>query len=113
MIPQPLLRSNAGYMPTDGILIPPCGLTCCSSLGSMRGCGTRPSKPPLAIAGQCDGIRCDVAMLLLNAIFETHVGTSGAPASRNRVLGGDHATRRSLAVAPAEAEVGTMSLALG
>jgi hypothetical protein len=28
----------------------------------------------LAIAGQCDGIRCDMAMLLLNAIFESTWG---------------------------------------
>jgi hypothetical protein len=34
----------------------------------------------LAIAGQCDGIRCDMAMLLLNDIFE---GTWGSRAGRH------------------------------
>ena len=41
-----------------------------------------------SIAQQCDGIRCDMAMLFLNPIFERTWGGRAGGATRNRVLGG-------------------------
>ena len=40
----------------------------------------------LSIAGQCDGIRCDMAMLLLNSIFERTWGSRAGTAAGNRIL---------------------------
>ena len=39
------------------------------------GFGRRLRKPLADIAGQCDGVRCDMAMLLLNSIFERTWGS--------------------------------------
>jgi len=37
------------------------------------------------IAGQCDGVRCDMAMLLMNSIFE-RTGEAGWIEARDRLL---------------------------
>ncbi len=39
-----------------------------------------------SIAAQCDGVRCDMAMLLLNQIFE-RLGAAVQGTAANRVLG--------------------------
>ena len=39
------------------------------------------------IAAQCDGVRCDMAMLLLNQIFERTWGEPGRATATNRLLG--------------------------
>ena len=39
------------------------------------------------IAAQCDGVRCDMAMLLLNSVFQRTWGTRAGPMPANRVLG--------------------------
>jgi hypothetical protein len=41
----------------------------------------------LSIAGGCDGVRCDMAMLLLNSIFEHTWGQPRRPQTHDRVLG--------------------------
>ena len=39
-----------------------------------------------SIAGQCDGIRCDMAMLLLNSIFERTWGSRAGQTACNGIL---------------------------
>ena len=39
------------------------------------------------IANQCDGVRCDMAMLLLNSVFETNMGRSSGIAAVDGILG--------------------------
>ena len=45
------------------------------------------------IAGQSDGVRCDMAMLLMNSIFERTWGDRAGGQARNRVLAGGHSRR--------------------
>ena len=42
------------------------GRMCCSSMRFSPGCGKQSIETVSSIAGQCDGVRCDMAMLLLN-----------------------------------------------
>ena len=39
-----------------------------------------------AIAAQCDGVRCDMAMLMMNDVFERTWGERGRPAAGRRLL---------------------------
>ena len=47
------------------------------------------------IAGQCDGIRCDMAMLVLNTIFERTWGARAGSEARQRLLEDDHPGNQS------------------
>ena len=46
----------------------------------------RPRTTLIDIGDQCDGVRCDMAMLLLNDIFERDLGRPGRRRARRRVL---------------------------
>ena len=50
----------------------------CSLTRSRPPCARRPCRPCSDIAGQCDGIRCDMAMLMTNQVFaKTWGGRTG------------------------------------
>ena len=60
----------ASFLPADVILTFPHGPTFCNSTPSSLALRQGVVETIANIAGQCDGVRCDMAMLLLNNVFE-------------------------------------------
>ena len=65
------------------------GPTSCSSTPSRRRCGRRPSTRSSTSPRQCDGVRCDMAMLMLNDVFAAHMGRAGRAGRRPPSTGPD------------------------
>ena len=62
------------------------GPTSPSSTRSRPGCGRLRSTRSIDIGEQADGVRCDMAMLMLNDVFRAHVGRPGRSAAGHGVL---------------------------
>ena len=58
----------------------PPGRTSCSSTRSRPGCATPRSRRWRRSAAQCDGVRCDMAMLMTNEVFARTWGERAGPA---------------------------------
>ena len=71
-------RARASW-PMGAIPISPAGRTRCSSTTPIRRCRRRRWAELATIAGQCDGVRCDMAMLLLPEVFQRTWGLTPAP----------------------------------
>ena len=72
------IRALASW-PTGAIPISPAGRTRCSSTMPIRRCSRRRWRSWPTIAEQCDGVRCDMAMLLLPEVFQRTWGLTPAP----------------------------------
>ena len=81
--PAPSSRWPAGWSPTARTPTPGPGRTSCSSTPSRRTSATRRWPTLSDIADQCDGVRCDMAMLMMNETFARTWGArvGAAPAS--------------------------------
>ena len=80
----------AELLPLGEIPTFPHGRTCCSSMPLIPELRRSMIETIEDIAGQSDGVRCDMAMLLLNSVFErTWRGHVGAHAS-HRLLEGSN-----------------------
>ena len=66
-------------------------LPCMARCVAAQCLSTRASQAMTAtlsrIANQCDGVRCDMAMLLMNSIFERTWGNRAGAKPANRILG--------------------------
>ncbi len=61
-------RGRGGLLPAAATHTSPRGRMCCNLMRISQGSAKRPGDTVSDIACQCDGVRCDMAMLLLNAI---------------------------------------------
>ena len=84
---HPTLRYKEASAPAERIPTSQHGQMCCNSMLFSQGFGKQLIETISSIASQCDGVRCDMAMLLLNAIFERTWGQRAGQQADNGVLG--------------------------
>ena len=79
-IRRPSSRWAAGCSPTGGTPTSRRGRMSCSSTPSTPPCASPVIETLIEIADQCDGVRCDMAMLVMNDVFARTWGDRVGPA---------------------------------